>query len=266
MAKSRAKRAPRPRKKAKKETEIVDLTMSDNDEGTASCAAPLKKDQAESNKHSNMELDASSTDDANKGLPTQQASNEGHEKASSSNTTELSEAEIAQRLQKYIIRMQDREAAELKEANERRDTTEPQEQNKELATEDTATYQVAETVDDDEEYEEEPWTVDEDEELARWKLGGFTEEQFDWPTFHESRTWKALNARLVWLETRNPALWAILKKIEDEDQELFERELSVEIAEMEARDWRPKTPDKKAADETKEDEEEVSSSDSSEGL
>lgn len=152
---------------------------------------------------------------------------------------ELSEEEIQRLLWKYVVRAREKEAAELKARNEKAvQEGRPIEQ----ATPDSWS--------DSEVGKEEAWTLDEDEELARWKLGGFSDEQLDWPTFHESRTWEDLMARLAWLETRHPKCWAVLEVLEDEEQESFERELSVEILDMKAQGLLPRSSDEMSDDGT----------------
>ena len=154
---------------------------------------------------------------------------------------ELSEEEIQRLLWKYVVRAREKEAAELKERNEKAvQEGRPIEQ----ATPDSWS--------DSDVGKEEAWTLEEDEELARWKLGGFSDEQLHWPTFHERRTWEDLMARLTWLETRHPKCWAVLEVLEDEEQESFERELSVEILDMKANGLLPRSADEMSDDGTEE--------------
>lgn len=203
---------------------IIDLTAPDIED--------------EANDDTGVDVARSDDNDVPQTLASQETKQQEQARDSGNGTKELSEEEVTRLLWKYVVRAREKEAAELKERNEK------------AVQEGRPIEQATDGWSDSEVYEEESWTLDEDEELARWKLGGFSAEQLDWPTFHESRTWEDLTARLIWLETKHPKCWAALKILEAEEQESFERELSVEIADMKAKGLLPNSSDGMPDDET----------------
>jgi len=237
----------KPKKKRVKKNGgvLIDLTTSDKDVLAATSTEPLAEVQVEvqakANDDSGIDLARSDGDNVADSQPSKETKQQGQAGVSGKDKKELSEEEIQALLWKYVVRAREKEAAELKERNEKNvQEGRPIEQP------------TTDSWSDSDESEEEPWTLDEDEELARWKLGGFGDEQLDWPTFHESRTWDDLMARLDWLETQHPKCWAVLKVLEDEDQELAERELTVEIEDMKAKGLLSSSSDEMLDDEIEE--------------
>lgn len=239
----------RPKKKRVKKNRgvLIDLTTSDKEVLAAASTEPLVEVQAKANNDSDIDVARSAGDNVADSQPSQETKQQGQAGVSGKDKKELSEEEIRALLWKYVVRAREKEAAELKERNE-----------KNLQEGRPIEQPTTDSWSDSDESEEEPWTLDEDEELARWKLGGFGDEQLDWPTFHESRTWDDLMARLDWLKTQHPKCWAALKVLEDEDQELAERELSVEIEDSKAKGLLPSSSDEMSDDEVEEGSVEVS--------
>lgn len=224
---------------------VIDFTTSDTkDKAIDDTSVDVRRSddtRVDVGRSDDTRVDYSRSDDNNVAgfLATAEAKEHEQTLVSSTGKKELSEEEIQRLLWKYVVRAREKEATQLKARNEKAvQEGRPIEQ----ATPDSWS--------DSEVGKEEAWTLDEDEELARWKLGGFSDEQLDWPTFHESRTWEDLMARLAWLETRHPKCWAVLEVLEDEEQESFERELSVEILDMKAQGLLPRSSDEMSDDGT----------------
>lgn len=229
----------KPKKKCvrKMRGAIINLTGSDNEDGVAASTEHLTKVQAKASENTSIDVEMIDGGDVVNPAFDQQTEKQAHAEVSGNNKPEPSKEETQRLLWRLLVRKKEKEAAALKKRNEKnaRDG-----KPLERAAPDDWT--------DSDEAEEEPWTFDEDEELARWKLGGFSDEQLDWPTFHQSRTWDDLMARLTWLETKHPKCWVALKKIEEQDRELFERELSVEIEQMKSKGLLPSSSDEMSYD------------------
>lgn len=191
---------------------VIDLTGSDHDEANRTRNTLSAKDQGFGDGTGVFDLAASGCDTKRDTFSTQQSKTQGKEKNAAADVVMEGPSTHPKNKQakgNAIIAKLERELV--------------------IARELTYNLQC------EEEHEAEPWTQEEDEELARWRIGEYSDDQLDWPTFHESRTVEDLHKRLIWLEEKRPDIWAITKEIEEMDQERFERELSVEIAGMEAK-------------------------------
>ncbi|KAI9875357.1 MAG: hypothetical protein M1830_008583 [Pleopsidium flavum] len=262
------------KKQKKKEIVVVDLTFSDDEEANATSIASLAKDQQKGNGSVLVNLGASSIDDAAEGLSTYATRDQAEEEAVMVDLYAANHKDTTKRLSSDPTQNQAtvdafnvghkipddgvaRNALSTKQTKILREThltiANPKEPNDQVVMEDMPSHLATDSMNNEEEYDEEPWTLSEDEELTRWKFGGHSEEQLDWPSFHESRTWEDLQKRLVWMQTKKPICWAVLKMLEDAEQEKFERELSVEIEERKARGQLPSSSEEESDDEVDED-------------
>ena len=210
---------------AKKEDGVIDLTTSDNDDIAAASSHSSTEVQAEPNDNINFDDGHSDGNDVADPLLDQRTTQQEHAKTPGNSGEELSDQEAAQLLWRCVLRAREKAAQEGLEP-------------------------VSPWSSETEEDHDVPWSLEEDEELARWKIGGHSGEMLDWPTFDESRTWEQLMKRLAWLEGQHPKCWAALKAVEEEEQEVFERELSVDIEEMKVKGLLPSSSDEMSEDET----------------
>ena len=229
------------KKSTAKKEDVSDLMTSGNETLTATSSEPSKEVLVAAKDDSSADFWRATGSKAEKSLSKPQKKQQSQKKVVGSDEPQFSEGEVRRRLWKYVIRAREKEAAERRNRMD------------EAGDEDSAAPQGMGLKSDGDEYEDEPWTLAEDEELARWKLGGHSKEMLDVLTFHESRTWDDLMERLAFLEKQHPKCWAALKILEDQEQEMFERELSAETEYLRAKGLLPTSSDEDADDEMEED-------------